>query len=322
MRTKLPVTVWGHAILHAAALIRLRPSADHKHTPYQLVTGKEPNISHLRIFSCAVYVPIAPPQRTRMRPQRRLGIYVGYESPSIIRHLEPLTSDVFLARFADCHFDETKFPTLGGENKPMENEITWHVSHLLHLDPYNKSWEENVKKIVHLQDLANQLPDSSTDLKKVTKSHVPAVNVPARIEISKLNDVASTSKARLKRGRPMSSKDKNLRKRKGTKKVNIIESDLEKILDNDKSENEKCALEKAQDDVNEIIDNETENKNDLEISINYVNTGNLWSRKDKILMKYFHSPLHVKLQMKMMIPNLELLMNVKIDMIRKIGKLQ
>ena len=120
----------------------------------------------------------------------------------------------------------------------------------------------------------------------------------------------------------MSSKDKNLRKRKGTKKVNIIESDLEKILDNDKSENEKCALEKAQDDVNEIIDNETENKNDLEISINYVNTGNLWSRKDKILMKYFHSPLHVKLQMKMMIPNLELLMNVKIDMIRKIGKLQ
>ena len=124
LRTKLPVTVWGHAILHAAALIRLRPSADHKHTPYQLVTGKEPNISHLRIFSCAVYVPIAPPQRTRMRPQRRLGIYVGYESPSIIRHLEPLTSDVFLARFADCHFDETKFPTLGGENKPMENEIT------------------------------------------------------------------------------------------------------------------------------------------------------------------------------------------------------
>ena len=64
---------------------------------------------------------------------------------------------------------------------------------MLHLDPYNKSWEENVKKIVHLQDLANQLPDSFTDLKKVTKSHVPAVNVPARIEILKLNDVASTS---------------------------------------------------------------------------------------------------------------------------------
>ena len=154
----------------------------------------------------------------------------------------------------------------------MKNEITWHVPHLLHLDPYNKSWEENVKKIVHLQDLANQLPDSFTDLKKVTKSHVPAVNVPAQIEISKLNDVASTSKARLKRGRPIGSKDKNPRKRKGTEKVNMIESDLEKTLDNDKSENEKCTLEKAQDNDNEIIDNEIENKNDIEISINYVNS--------------------------------------------------
>lgn len=280
MRTKLPVTVWGHVILHAAALIRLRPSADHKHTPYQLAIGKEPNISHLKIFGCAVYVPIAPPQRTKMGHQRRLGIYVGYESLSIIRYLEPLTGDVFQARFADCHFDETNFPTLGGENKPLENEITWYVPHLLHLDPYNKSWEENVKNIVHLQGLANQLPDSFTDLKRVTKSHIPAVNVPARIEISKLNDVASTSKARLKRGRPIGSKDKNPRKRKGTEKVNMIESDLEKTLDSDKSENEMCALEKAQDDENEIIDSETENKNDLEISINYVNTGNLWSRKD------------------------------------------
>ena len=148
------------------------------------------------------------------------------------------------------------------------------------MDPYNKSWEQNVKKIVYLQELANQFPDSFIDLKKVTKSHVPAVNVPARIEILKLNDVASTSKARLKRGRPIGSKDKNPQKRKGTEKVNMIESDLEKTLDNDKSKNEKCALEKVQDDDNEIIDNETENKKDLEISINYVNTGNLWSRKD------------------------------------------
>jgi hypothetical protein len=49
-----------------------------------------------------------------MGPQRRLGIYVGFDSPSIIRYLEPLTGDVFTARFADCHFNETVFPPLGG----------------------------------------------------------------------------------------------------------------------------------------------------------------------------------------------------------------
>ena len=61
MRTKLPISLWGHAILHAAALIRIRPSAYNKYSPIQLAFGQEPNISYLKIFGCAVYVPIAPP---------------------------------------------------------------------------------------------------------------------------------------------------------------------------------------------------------------------------------------------------------------------
>ena len=60
-------------------------------------------------------MPVAPPNRTKMGSQRRLGIYVGIESPSIIRYLEPLTGDMFTARFADCRFDETVSPELGGE---------------------------------------------------------------------------------------------------------------------------------------------------------------------------------------------------------------
>jgi len=117
IRTKLPISIWGHAILHAAALIRIRPSVYHEYSPLQLAFSHEPNIFHLKIFGCAVYVPIAPPQRTKMGPQRRLGIYVGYESPSIIRYLEPKTGDVFTARFADCNFNEAIFPLLGEENK-------------------------------------------------------------------------------------------------------------------------------------------------------------------------------------------------------------
>jgi len=135
MRAKLPTSVWGHAILHVASLARIRPVAYHKYSPLQLAYGQEPNISHLRIFGCAVYVPIAPPQRTKMGPQRRLGIYVGYDSPSIIKYLEPLTGDVFTARFVDCHFNETNFPTLGGEIKKLEKKIAWNASLLSHLDP-------------------------------------------------------------------------------------------------------------------------------------------------------------------------------------------
>ena len=72
------------------------------------------------IFGCAVYVPIAPTQRTKMGPQQRLRIYVGFDSPSIIRYLEHLTGDVFTTRFVDYHFNESVFSSLGGEKSIPE----------------------------------------------------------------------------------------------------------------------------------------------------------------------------------------------------------
>ena len=218
MRTKLPISCWGHAILHAAALVRIRPTSYHQSSPLQMVFGHEPNISHLRIFGCAVYVPIAPPQHTKMGPQRRLGIYVGFESPSIIKYVEPSTRDLFTARFADCHFNESVFPTLGGENKQLVKEISWNELSLSYLDPRTKQCESEVQKIIHLQGLANQLPDAFTDPKRVTKSHIPAVNAPVKVDVPTGQAFqANESKPQFKRGRPIGSKDKNPRKRKGAK---------------------------------------------------------------------------------------------------------
>ena len=140
LRTKLPLSAWGHALLHAGNLIRLRPIGDHVFSPLQIVSESQPNISHLRVFGCVVYVPIPPKQRSKMGPQCRLGIYVGFLSASIIHYLKPLTRNLFVARFADCHFDEFVFPPLG-EDKPNSNkwhEITWTTPSLLHLDPRTK----------------------------------------------------------------------------------------------------------------------------------------------------------------------------------------
>jgi hypothetical protein len=52
-----------------------------------------------------------------MGPHRRMGIYVGYQSPSIIKYLKPLTGDLFMTRYADCNFDEDHFLALQGETK-------------------------------------------------------------------------------------------------------------------------------------------------------------------------------------------------------------
>ena len=110
------------------------PTSYHKFFLVQLAFGQEPNISYLRIFGCAIYVPIiASPQRTKMGPQRRLGIYVGYESFSIIQYLKLTIGDLFTTRFANCHFDELLFPILGGgrrmvcEISSRKKKIDWNV---------------------------------------------------------------------------------------------------------------------------------------------------------------------------------------------------
>ena len=106
---------WGHAIIHAANLIRLCPTTNQDLSALQFVLGYQPNISHLRVFGCVVYVPLAPTHRTKLGPQRCLVIYVGFESSSIINYIEPLIGEVFTTRFADCHFNKDVFPPLGGE---------------------------------------------------------------------------------------------------------------------------------------------------------------------------------------------------------------
>jgi hypothetical protein len=56
-----------------------------------------------------------------------------------------------------------------------------------------------------LQRIINELSDSFIDTKRVTKSHIPALNAPARIDIT-----PAELTIQRKRGRPIGFKDKNL----------------------------------------------------------------------------------------------------------------
>ncbi|KAK4406308.1 Retrovirus-related Pol polyprotein from transposon TNT 1-94 [Sesamum angolense] len=85
------------------------------------------------------------------------------------------------------------------------------------LDPRTNDSELEVQRIIHLQSVANRLPDAFIDTKKVTKSHIPAENVQARLEVPEATltqTKTSESQIRRKRGRPLGSKDANPQKRK------------------------------------------------------------------------------------------------------------
>ena len=128
-----------------------------------------------------------------MGPQRKLVIYIGYESPSILKYLEPIIEDQFIARYANCIFDEDHFLALGGDkNQKLKEcrEISWNVKDLQHLDPHINQIELEVQKKINLQYLASNLPNAFTDHKGVTKSHIPAVNTPQRVEVPKGSSIS------------------------------------------------------------------------------------------------------------------------------------
>jgi hypothetical protein len=87
-----------------------------------------------------------------MGPHRKLGIYVGYKSPSIIKYLEPLTGDLFIAHHADCIFNEDHFPALGGDIKYQKEcpEIDWNAHGISSSDPCTQETELQVWKIINL----------------------------------------------------------------------------------------------------------------------------------------------------------------------------
>ncbi|KAL0290062.1 UNVERIFIED_CONTAM: hypothetical protein Scaly_2684100 [Sesamum calycinum] len=212
-----------------------------------------------------------------MGPQRRLGIYVGFESPSIIKYLETMTGDQFTTRYLDCQFNETIFPVLGGEDKEIKRkDIAWNATSMSFLDPRTNDCELEVQRIIHLQNVANRLPDAFIDTKKVTKSHISAENVPARLEVPEVTltqTKASESQIRRKCGRPLGSKNANPRKRKDH--IVSINHDANVTTSN-----------VSEDKIPEVILSEDPKRNEqdlndsYEMSINYAHNSLGWYRKE------------------------------------------
>lgn len=125
------------------------------------------------------------------------------------------------------------FPPLGGGKNvcadihEKRRELVWCDPTTSHHDPPTALKEIEVRRILDLQKVANNMPDSFTDLVKVTRSHIAAANVPARIDIPEgqptLRPVIPANESctpALKRGRPVGSKDSHPRKRVSAQKVN------------------------------------------------------------------------------------------------------
>jgi hypothetical protein len=51
-------------------------------TPKEVFTGKKPEVNHLRIFGCPMYIHVPKEKRTKLEPSGKKGTFVGYNETS------------------------------------------------------------------------------------------------------------------------------------------------------------------------------------------------------------------------------------------------
>jgi hypothetical protein len=84
---------------------RLSHSALGFKTPEEMFTGKKPEVSHLKIFGCPVFIHIPKEKRNKLEPSGKKGIFVGYcEVSKAFRIYIPGHRHIEISR--DVTFDE------------------------------------------------------------------------------------------------------------------------------------------------------------------------------------------------------------------------
>ena len=74
-------------------------------TPEEALTGEKPEISHLRIFGCPIYIHVPREKRMKLDPFGKQGIFVGYsELAKVYRIYIPDQRKMELSR--DITFEE------------------------------------------------------------------------------------------------------------------------------------------------------------------------------------------------------------------------
>ena len=79
----LPMHLWAEA---ARTTVYVQNCTPHRvlenKTLEEILFRKKPEVSHLRIFGCPMYIHIPKEKRTKLYPSRKKGIFVGYSEIS------------------------------------------------------------------------------------------------------------------------------------------------------------------------------------------------------------------------------------------------
>jgi hypothetical protein len=116
-----PAAHWGNALLHTVCL-QNRTALPGRGTPFEHRTGKQPDISHIRIFGCEALAYVDKEKRTKLDYKTEKCIYLGMLSPRHSADIHKLlilqTTHIIYRR--NVSFNERSFPA---RNTPITRPI-------------------------------------------------------------------------------------------------------------------------------------------------------------------------------------------------------
>lgn len=132
----LPKCYWGEAVLTANFVQNRLPSRAVDKMPFELWTGRVPNLAELRVFGCEAYVHIPDQKRKKFDPRARKLIFVGYSSQHKgYRFLDRETNRITISR-------DARFLELGNGSEQLEERPVISDAPVEHSDDSAREYEE------------------------------------------------------------------------------------------------------------------------------------------------------------------------------------
>ena len=120
-QANLPISYWGDALLTAAYILNRVPSKSVSSTPYELWTGKKPDLNNLRPWGSTGYVHNTSHRYGKLGPRGKKCIFIRYSehSKSYVLIGEQADGSVTELESRDVDFIEIEFPNIGEVEKNL-----------------------------------------------------------------------------------------------------------------------------------------------------------------------------------------------------------
>ena len=121
-QVNLPISYWGDALLTATYILNRVPSKSIQSTPYELWTGRKPELGNMRPWGSAAYVHNASHEHGKLGPRGKKCIFVRYfeHSKGYVFIGEQLDGTISKIESRDAEFLEMDFPSRGDVSKDKD----------------------------------------------------------------------------------------------------------------------------------------------------------------------------------------------------------